>query len=143
MAGSEVYFFISLLSLSTAYTRQNIDANKTTPELLPGTIRSYSGEIHLIRNYLAVSIDHEDTVDLPKNLMVLLEEVNLIIGNLKSINLTVNENDRKLLEEILYTSNIAMDRIKEALKWFPDTDEKDRKERGFINIIGIGLKYLF
>ena len=134
-----------LLFLSTIYTSSHaynasLQKDYRKPTLITGAIRSYIGEIFLIQDYLAVTINHNVTTKLPNHLMTILEETSSINGNLSLINITVDNNDKKLVEEVLYTNGIAQDRIKEALTWFPNTKLSKRTERGLMNIVGIGLK---
>ena len=64
-------------------------ADKRKSLLIPGARRDYLGEVYLIQDYLAVTINHNDTTKLPHNLLSLLEEVSLIGGDLKLTNKTV------------------------------------------------------
>ena len=122
---------------------ESMNENMTKTKLLPGVIRKYEGEVFFVRDYLAVTINHTHTLEIPQDLKLMLREVVKIRTDLHKINESADPNDWKLIKEIAYTNDLVKDRIVEALEWFPNFRNSTRAKRGLINVIGVGLKYLF
>ena len=121
----------------------SMNENMTKTKLLPGVIKKYEGEVFFVKDYLAVAIDHTHTLEIPKDLKRMLKEVDNIGKDLKKLNDSADTNDQKLIAEINTSNDIVESRLLEALGWFPNFHDTTRNKRGLINIVGIGLKYLF
>ena len=113
------------------------------PSLGLGHIQTYEGKVILVSHTIDVVIDHSDTIEIPEILLELGEQIKLVSNQLKVIqNITIDLN-LKVIPELLNLLNITSNKIKGTLSFFPDKRLHNRAERGLLNIIGIGLSYLF
>ena len=94
---------------------ESISQNKTRTELLPSVIRSYLGKTVLIRDYVAVTINHSQTLEIPNDLKLMLEEASQIQIDLKNLSNTKYSQDRKLIDEIVYTNTLCKAEMMEII----------------------------
>ena len=114
-----------------------------TPTLGLGHIQSYMGKVTFITHTVSVQIDHADTIQIPNVLLELGQQITLIVIQLKAIQNITNDRELKVIPELLNVLNITSNKIKITLAFFPDKRLNNRVERGLLNIVGIGLNYLF
>ena len=114
MAVNIQYILLHLVAI--LQSTESINHNITKTELLPGVIRSYVGKTVLIRDYVAVTINHSHTLEIPNDLKLMLNEVNQIELDLKNLTNTKNSQDRQLIDEIIYTNTLCRNEIIEALQ---------------------------
>ena len=124
-------------------TTRPISQNLAETALLPGVIRSYVGRTVLIQDYVSITLNHSHTLEIPTDLKLMLGVINQIHVDLVNLSNTKSNQDRKVVEEILYTNTLCKTEIREALQWFPNIQNITRNKRGLFNIVGIGLKHLF
>ena len=114
------------------------------PTYLPGAIANFEGTVALISDYLTVPISYKDLLTLPQKLISIADNVNYMkhdLKILKATNMTNTDHDL-LITEISSTVESINNKLKLSLTWFP-TEKSNRQKRGLLNIVGIGLHYLF
>ena len=92
-----------------------INQNITETTLLPGVIRSYVGRTVLIQDYVSVTLNHTHTLEIPTDLKLMLGVINQIHMDLMNLSNIKSNQDRKMIEEIIYTNTLCKTEIKEAL----------------------------
>ena len=135
--------YVTLLLIAISGSSKSINHNITQTTLLPGVIRSYVGRTVLIQDYVSITINHTHTLEIPKDLKLMLGVISQIHVDLMNLSNTKSNQDRQMIEEIIYTNTLCRTEIREALQWFPSAQNATRKKRGLFNIVGIGLKHLF
>ena len=122
--------YVILLLIMSFNTTRPINPNITETTLLPGVIRSYVGRTVLIQDYVSVTLNHTHTLEIPTDLKLMLGVINQIHMDLMNLSNIKSNQDRKMIEEIIYTNTLCKTEIKEALQWFPSVQNETRKRRG-------------
>ena len=113
------------------------------PTLGPGYISHHLGETVFVSHHLAIQIDHTDTLRIPDVLLEMAQEIVIVTNQLKYIANLTSDLNLHIIPELLKTLNLTSYKIKQTLRFFPDTRLNNRPERGLLNVVGIALSYLF
>ena len=90
-----------------------------------------------------MQVDLTTMIDIPEILLELGQQISVVTNQLSIIQNLTSNMELKVIPELLNTLNLTINRIKTTLSFFPDKRLNNRAERGLLNIVGIGLSYLF